>query len=119
VCHSVRLQCPNRLHRQVQGVRLIQPHALRGGGESATTVEAGGIENLVARLRPGLEDGVAMLDVSQAGHAVEQRAFVPVRERVAAELDEGGVDVVGRDRCGNAVEPSLIHGRSLVRSRRM
>ena len=71
----------DRLHREVKGVRLIQRHALGGGGESAAAVEAGGVEDLVARLRPGLEDGVAMLDVGQARHAVEQRALVPVRER--------------------------------------
>ena len=100
-------------------MRLIQPHTLGGGGEGAAAVEASGVEDLVARLRPRLEDGVAMLDVGQARHAVEQRALVPVRERVPAELDEGCVDVMGRDRCGNAVEPSLVHGRSLVRSGRM
>ena len=100
-------------------MRLIQPHTLGGGGEGAAAVEAGRVEYLIAWLRPRLEDGVAMLDVGQTRHPVKQRTFVPVGKRVPAELDKSCVNVVGRDRCGNAVEPGLVHGRSLVRSGRM
>ena len=111
---AVGFQRSDRLHGQVQRVRLIQRHAGGGGGEGPATVEAAGVQNLVAWPRSGLEDRVAVLDVRQRRHAVEQCPPVRVGDRVAAKLDEGGMDVMRRDGRADAVQPGLGHGRSLM-----
>ena len=46
-------------------------------GEGAAAIEALAVENVIARLRAGGEDGIAVLDVGQRDHAVEQRGVRP------------------------------------------
>ena len=90
-------------------MRLVQRHAGGGGGERAATIKSGGVEDRVARLRARLEDRVAMLDVGQRRHAVEQCALVRVGDGIAAEFDEFSVDVMRRrDRGADPVEPGLL-----------
>jgi hypothetical protein len=84
-------------------MRLIQRHARGGRRKRAPPIEPTGIEDLVARLRSGLDHRIAVLDVGQRSHPVEQRPLVRVHDRIAAKLDERGMDVIRRDRGADPV----------------
>ena len=111
---AVRLQRSDRLHGQVQRVRLIQCHAGGGRRKRPAAIEAGGVQDLVAWPGSSLEDRVTVVDVRKRRHAVEQSPPVRVCNRVAAELDEGGVDIMRRDGRADAIQPGLGHGHSLT-----
>ncbi len=59
------VQRPHGLHREMQGVGLIERHAGGGGRKCAAAVETGGVQNRVTWLGAGFEDGVAMVDIGQ------------------------------------------------------
>ena len=88
---------------------FVAGHAGCGAGEGAAAIECLAVENVIARLRAGGEDRVAVLDVGQSDHAVEQRGGAIIQCGGAAEIDEFGVDVVRRHRGADAIEPGLGH----------
>ena len=97
----------DRLTRQRQRRIAIQRHARAGGWKVAAPIEPLAVEDVIARLRSWREERIAMLDVGQIGHAVEQRAAPRIGQRGAGEVHELGVDVILRNRGADPVEPRL------------
>jgi hypothetical protein len=95
-------------------MRLIQRHGGGGRGERAPAVKADIVGDFITRVRARLDDRITVLDIGQARHAVEQRAFAPVDHGIPAELDERCVNV-GRGNHGvDPVQPSLGHELSFL-----
>lgn len=92
-----------------EGSGFVTRHACGRGWETTAAIERLAVKNVIARLRAGSEDGIAVLDVGQRDHAVEQRDGAFVHRRGAAEVDEFGMDVVRRHRGADAIEPGLGH----------
>ena len=94
---------------QLGGEALEEFHAAGGDGEAAGNVEIFGVFPDAVFSGKRIDEGVAVLDGGEAGHAAEEIARGSSGEHGDGEVNEGVMDVVRGDGRGDAVDECCCH----------
>ena len=95
------------LHREVEGVALVELHPRRGVGEGAALEEAAAVQH--RRIGIGGEERIAVLDLAAVRHPAEQLPQPFVGQQLRGVLDELVMDVMRRDSRPDRIDVGRWH----------
>jgi hypothetical protein len=106
----------DRLFGQRRRLDPVAVHPLPGRWKAAESVEAAGIDRLVAPWRGRRQTGPSLLDVRARHHPVEEEPRAPIPEQAFGKTNKGAVYLMLRDRDPQTIDVGSDH-RLAPRSR--